>query len=86
MSFAFISFEAVMHNHVARQAIRHASPPGAYARLAMLAALAGLLSTSWLRCRDVHQRRIVGRPDTKPEKLQVWEAEGGQSQMSDARQ
>jgi hypothetical protein len=64
--------------------IRAAAAPGTVARLAMLAALAGLLNASWRQCRDTHQRRMSDRPATKPEKLQVWEDEGGQSQMTDA--
>jgi hypothetical protein len=70
-----------MHRTVARHASSHAAAPGAVARLAMLAALAGLLNTSWRRCREMHQRRMDNRPDSKPEKLQVWEDEGGQNQM-----
>ena len=73
-----------MHNPVAYRTVHGASAPGAFARLTMLAALAVLLNTSWRRCRDVHQRRIAARPNTQPEKLQVWEDEGGQNQMAAA--
>jgi hypothetical protein len=53
-------------------------------RLAMMAALAGLLNASWRRCRDTHQRRRSERSATQPEKLRVWEDEGGQNQMPDS--
>ena len=70
-----------MHTTVAHHAASRAAAPGVVARLAMLVALAGLLNTSWRRCREMHQRRMENRPDSKPEKLQVWEDEGGQNQM-----
>ena len=50
-------------------------------RLASWAALAALLGASWQTCRVTHQRRITTRPNAKPEREQVWEDEGGQSQM-----
>jgi hypothetical protein len=45
------------------------------------AALATLLGASWETCRAVHQRRMSERPSAKPQPEQVWEGEGGQSQM-----
>ena len=50
----------------------------------MVTALAGLLNTALRRCRAIHDRRLETRPAAKPEKLQVWEDEGGQNQMSEA--
>lgn len=50
-------------------------------QVASLAALAALVSASWQTCRATHQRRMSTRPDAKPEREQVWEGEGGQSQM-----
>lgn len=50
----------------------------------MLVALAALLNASWRCLREIHHKRILERPRTKPEKLQVWEDEGGQNQMPDA--
>ena len=73
-----------MHTTVASHATGSSAAPGVVSRVLMLAALAGLLNTTWRRCRDMHQRRMVSRPDSKPEKLQVWEDEGGQNQMPDA--
>ena len=73
-----------MHTTADPHAVRHVGGPGAVARLAMLAALAALLNAGWRRWRDTHERRSLQRPDAKPEKLQVWEDEGGQSQMPDA--
>ena len=70
-----------MQTTVAHHASGQAAAPGAVARLAMLVALAGLLNTSWRRCREMHQRRMDNRPHSQPEKLQVWEDEGGQNQM-----
>jgi hypothetical protein len=45
------------------------------------AALAALVGASWQTCRATHQRRMTDRPSAKPEREQVWEDEGGQSQM-----
>jgi hypothetical protein len=64
---------------------RHdAAASGPIERLTMVVALSALLSTGWRCWRDVHQRRMAERPAAKPEKLQVWEDEGGQNQMLDA--
>jgi hypothetical protein len=45
------------------------------------AALAALLGASWQTWRAMHQRRMSEKPSAKPEPEQVWEGEGGQSQM-----
>jgi hypothetical protein len=55
--------------------------PGSLTRLTLWATLAALLGASWSTLRDTHQRRLSSRPALKPEKLQVWEDEGGQNQM-----
>jgi hypothetical protein len=73
-----------MHTTADSHAARQAGVPGAVARLAMLAALAALLNTGWRCWRDTHERRTSQRPHAKPEKLQVWEDEGGQNQMPEA--
>jgi hypothetical protein len=52
-------------------------------RLAALALLGGVVSVVWRRVSAVHRHRVVDRPRALPEKLQVWEGEGGQSQMPD---
>ena len=49
--------------------------------VASWAALAALLGASWQACRTTHQRRTAARPNAQPEREQVWEGEGGQSQM-----
>ncbi len=69
-----------MHSTIAHHAAAHAASP-VVGRLLLLTALAGLLNTAWRRCRATHQRRTEGHSDAKPEKLQVWEDEGGQNQM-----
>ena len=69
-----------MHTTVAP----HETSAGPVTRLTVLVALAALLDVGWRCLRDIHRRRIAGRPDTKPEKLQVWEDEGGQNQMPGA--
>ncbi|HEU5297124.1 MAG TPA: hypothetical protein VFU71_20250 [Burkholderiaceae bacterium] len=53
------------------------------ARLTTFIALAALLASSWRHVREIHQRHMAERPDAKPEKLQMWEDEGGQSHMPD---
>jgi hypothetical protein len=68
-----------MHTHTAHAATH--TGPGLLARVTMLAALAALLNTSWRHCRQTHQRRLASRPATQPEKMLVWEDEGGQNQM-----
>ena len=45
------------------------------------AALAAVLGASWQTCRATHERRMAAKPRAKPEREQVWEDEGGQSQM-----
>jgi hypothetical protein len=57
------------------------SQPGVLARMTLWATLAALVGASWGSLRDTHQRRLSSRPALKPEKLQVWEDEGGQNQM-----
>jgi len=54
---------------------------GTLRHVASLAALAALLGASWQTCRATHQRRMSQKPSAKPEREQVWEGEGGQSQM-----
>ena len=63
---------------------RHAAPGnsrGTLSQLASMAALAALVGASWQTFRRTHQRRVAARPRAKPEPEQVWEGEGGQSQM-----
>jgi hypothetical protein len=63
---------------------RHAasgSRHGTLSHLASMAALAALVGASWHTFRNTHQRRVDARPRAKPEREQVWEGEGGQSQM-----
>ena len=60
--------------------VRYAGP-GPLARLTLWATLATLISASWGCLRETHDRRLSSRPAPKPEKLQVWEDEGGQNQM-----
>jgi hypothetical protein len=73
-----------MHTTVAHHADTNTAAQRAVSRVLMLTALVGLLNTTWRRCREMHQRRMENRPDSKPEKLQVWEDEGGQSQMPES--
>jgi hypothetical protein len=73
-----------MHTTVAHHADTNTSAQRVVSRVLMLTALVGLLNTTWRRCREMHQRRMESRPDGKPEKLQVWEDEGGQSQMPES--
>ena len=63
---------------------RHAASggrPGTLSHLASMAALAALVGASWQAFSNTHQRRVAARPRAKPEREQVWEGEGGQSQM-----
>jgi hypothetical protein len=57
---------------------------GSLSQLTSMVALLALLGASWSRCADIHHRRHAAKPQAKPEKLQVWEDEGGQNQMPDA--
>jgi hypothetical protein len=50
-------------------------------RLAGMALLVAVLSAAWRRVVATHQHRQLDKPKALPEKLQVWEGEGGQSQM-----
>jgi hypothetical protein len=75
-----------MHILTAHRPARGPSAPGAVARFTLWATLAALLNASWRRLHDTHQRRMTTRPAPKPERLQVWEDEGGQNQMPDAPQ
>ena len=70
-----------MHTTTAHRSPRGAAAPGAVARLTLWATLAALLNASWRRLSD-----MTSRPTPKPERLQVWEDEGGQNQMPDAPQ
>ena len=63
---------------------RHAASNGGHgtlSHLASMAALAALVGASWHSFRSTHERRLSARPRTKPEREQVWEDEGGESQM-----
>lgn len=60
---------------------RPAASHGALNQLASMAALAALVGASWHTVRTIHERRLTTRPSAKPEREQVWEGEGGQSQM-----
>jgi hypothetical protein len=64
----------------------HASPRarGTLSQLTSIVALAALLGAGLSRCAGVHRRRHAAMPQAMPEKLQVWEDEGGQNQMPDA--
>jgi hypothetical protein len=50
-------------------------------RLAGMALLVAVLSAAWRRVVVTHEQRRLDKPKALPEKLQVWEGEGGQSQM-----
>ena len=50
-------------------------------KLLAFSALAGLLAFAFDSCRHTHRRRLVAKPEQKPEPLQTWEGEGGQNQM-----
>jgi len=50
-------------------------------RLAGVAMLVAVLSAAWRRVVVTHEQRLLAKPKALPEKLQVWEGEGGQSQM-----
>ena len=63
----------------ARHASQHAH--GMLGHAASWAALAALLGAGWQSCRATHQRRMAARPSAQPGREQVWESEGGQSQM-----
>jgi hypothetical protein len=54
---------------------------GTLSHLASMAALAALVGASWRTFQAIHERRLIARPRAKPEREQVWEGEGGQSQM-----
>lgn len=73
----------MQHTMITSTSARHAVSRGAntLGHLASLATLLALLGTSWQRCRETHRRRMAARPKTKPERVQVWEDEGGQNQM-----
>jgi transcriptional regulator of acetoin/glycerol metabolism len=73
-----------MDSSAAHHANANTAAQRVVSRALMLTALAGLLNTSWRRCRGMHQRRMKNRPASKPEKVQVWEDEGGQNQMPDS--
>lgn len=47
-------------------------------------ALIGLAAVSWRCVSATHARRLDSRPAALPERLQVWEDEGGQNQMPDS--
>lgn len=49
--------------------------------LLILAAIAGLACVSVIECSRVHRRRRSEARAALPERLQTWEAEGGQNQM-----
>jgi len=69
--------------HTLRSA-RYAAPhsaPGMLNHVVSWAALAALVGASWQTCRATHERRMSAKPSAKPEREQVWEGEGGQSQM-----
>lgn len=40
-----------------------------------------LLAATWRKLTHVHHARVASTPRAKPERLQVWEDEGGQNQM-----
>jgi hypothetical protein len=55
--------------------------PGVLSNVVSWAALAALVGASWQTCRATHRRRMAEKPSAKPQPEQVWEGEGGQSQM-----
>lgn len=73
-----------MHTTVAHHANADTPTQRFASRVLILTALVGLLNTTWRRCRETHQRRMENRADSKPEKVQVWEDEGGQNQMPES--
>jgi hypothetical protein len=60
----------------------HDHPLEPVIRLAGLALLVGVLGAAWRHVSATHRRRLLDKPRALPEKLQVWEGEGGQSQMA----
>ena len=40
-----------------------------------------LMAAVWQRVAAVHRRRLHDQPHALPERVQVWEDEGGQNQM-----
>jgi hypothetical protein len=67
--------------HVYPPAIPLHRPRSGLVQWAMLAGLAALLRVAWKSWRTTHHQRLAGRPERLPERLEVWEGEGGQSQM-----
>jgi hypothetical protein len=59
----------------------HDHPLEPLLRLAGLALLIGVLGAAWRQVSATHRHRTLDKPRALPEKLQVWEGEGGQSQM-----
>lgn len=54
------------------------SPGGRGTSRLLVAALAGLLTLTWLDLKRCHARRRLERtPPATPERLQTWEGEGG---------
>jgi hypothetical protein len=83
LRYQFIE-ECLMYTSVAGHDNANTAAQRVVSLALMLTALVALLNTSWRRCREMHQRRMENRPDGKPEKVQVWEDEGGQNQMPDS--
>jgi hypothetical protein len=52
-------------------------------RLVGLALLATVLTAAWRRVAAVHRQRLLAKPRAQPQKLQVWEGEGGHNPMTD---
>ncbi len=51
--------------------------PSSARTLMLVITLGALLAASWQRCRTTHRRRLAGRAQALPERLQTWEGEGG---------
>jgi hypothetical protein len=84
------TLDPAMHSMTTPNPLRiHARDPatheaGRSSHLTSWVALVALLGASIGRCAEMHRRRRAAKPDAKPEKLQVWEDEGGQNQMPGA--
>ena len=52
-------------------------------RLLVLSAAALTMACAWASVSRIHHQRRIERPKALPERVQVWEDEGGQNQMAE---
>lgn len=64
------------HLSTPRPCADHGTSHGGHRGLLLLA-LGGLLAACWCGVRHTHQRRMTGRSEAPPKRLQTWENEGG---------